>query len=67
MTDPPIDNMGDVNGDGVVDIQDAMLLARYAGQLIGEDALDLTAADMNSDGSINLIDVMLIMRHALSI
>ncbi len=67
VTDPPIDNMGDVNGDGVVDIQDAMLLARYAGQLIGEDALDLTAADMNSDGSINLIDVMLIMRHALSI
>ena len=48
--------MGDVNGDGVVNIADVTKLIDY---LLSQDAtgLNLDAADVNEDGVINIADV----------
>jgi hypothetical protein len=51
---------GDSNGDGLVSMVDAMLIAQYVAGLIGSGALDLTAANVNCDGIVTMIDPMLI-------
>lgn len=56
---------GDVNGDGVVNLEDAVLVMRYAMQLIGADELDLNAADMNNDGVVEIGDALMILRFAM--
>jgi|GEM_PF-2087690 len=55
---------GDINGDGSVDMSDALQLMRY---LIGSDtiACDEEEADFNGDGSVDLMDALLLMRHVL--
>lgn len=55
---------GDINGDGSVDMRDALQLMRY---LMGSDtiACDEEEADFNSDGSVDLMDALLLMRHVL--
>lgn len=58
---------GDINGDGIVSLEDAVLLLRYT---LGIEELDdtaLSAADLNSDGVIDSLDVMLILRSVLAI
>lgn len=57
--------LGDVNGDGTVDVIDAMLLLRHCvGKLtLEEDALKL--ADLDGDGSITVKDSLLTLRRAL--
>lgn len=57
--------LGDVNGDGVVDNIDAMILIRYTLGLIGENDIDLRAADMDGDGSYTSVDAVIIIRIAL--
>ena len=47
--------LGDVDGNGKVDTQDARAILRMASCI---DAPDLSVADMNSDGIISLDDVM---------
>lgn len=59
--------LGDVNGDGVVDLIDASLLARYVLGLADQSALDLSVADVDGNGEIDLIDVVSIMRMVLDI
>lgn len=54
--------MGDINGDGVVDGLDAACLSGYINgrqELTGEA---LRLADLNGDGKINILDVALIYR-----
>jgi hypothetical protein len=53
---------GDTNGDGVVDIIDALLLAQYYVDL---DPADFIAAnaDVNCDGSIDIVDALLIAQY----
>ena len=53
---------GDVNGDKVVDLQDAALLTRY---LAGgwNVTVDLSAANVNNDNVVDLKDVVLIRRY----
>ena len=52
---------GDVNGDGIVDIVDAMLVCYHVArkELISEDILD--AADIGSDENVDIADVMLLL------
>ena len=57
--------LGDVNGDGVVDNIDAMILIRYTLGLIGENGIDLRAADMDGDGAYTSVDAVIIIRIAL--
>ena len=56
---------GDANGDGEVNLEDALLLMRY---LIGTDTVDdenLEWCDVNGDGVVDLSDALLIMRKAM--
>ena len=59
--------LGDVNGDGSVNANDALLLMRYALGLVPASALDLTVADVNHDGNVNANDALMIMRYALGL
>ena len=54
---------GDVNGDGVVDINDAWLVQQYDAWIKDEDDLDLSVADVNGDGVVNILDAWLIMQY----
>ncbi len=56
---------GDVNGDGLINSDDAVLILKYAAQLIGENAFAVpAAADVNGDGFINSDDAVLILKYA---
>ena len=57
--------LGDVNNDGSVNVQDAMLVMRHA-MGIGSN-LDLSLADVNGDGTVNAADAAYIMRMAMGI
>ena len=53
---------GDINGDGVVDINDAILASHAFGSATG----DLTynpAADLNSDGFVNILDMLILAKN----
>ena len=52
--------VGDVNGDGSVNISDVTVLIDY---LLGSDmaTVDMDAADVNSDGLINISDVTILI------
>ncbi len=60
---------GDVNGDGVIDVRDVVLVQKH---ILGLQyppltAVQLLAADVNGDGEINVSDVVEIMKIALGI
>lgn len=60
----PNDNVfGDVNGDGVVNAKDCMLLTRYLAKWSGYENIDMTAADVNNDGQVNAKDRMILTRQ----
>ena len=53
--------LGDINGDGIVNIQDVILLIN----MILTGGTD-TVADVNSDGSINVLDVIQVINLILN-
>jgi hypothetical protein len=57
--------LGDVNGDGKVNVSDAMITLRYAVKKITAADLNVKAADVNSDGKVNVSDAMQILRYAV--
>lgn len=56
--------MGDVNGDGVIDVSDVLTTASYA---IGNESVtfNFDAADVNKDGGIDVSDVLLVANIAI--
>ncbi len=54
--------LGDVNNDGVVNIQDATTLQRYFAEYTNIGAVNLAVADVNRDGKINIRDVTQLQR-----
>ena len=52
--------IGDVNGDGVINVVDAMLLKRYllAGDTKAEDVTYNTVWDWNQDETCDVLDVV---------
>ena len=55
--------LGDVNGDGEIDIADALLVMKYdAGLTIIDEAFQ-QAADVNNDDEIDIADAILIMKY----
>ena len=65
---PPIggSNLGDLNGDGIINSLDATLMSRLILEMDGVEA-DRKAADINKDGRINSLDYSLLSRHILEI
>lgn len=53
---------GDVNGDGVVNISDAVALLRY---LAGDESVNIIIgnSDMNGDGTVNISDAVTLLRR----
>lgn len=54
-------SLGDVNGNGYVDIVDAMLISQYYAGM--EVAINLASSDVNGDGYVNARDAMLIAQY----
>jgi predicted phosphodiesterase len=59
----PARRLGDVNGDGQVNILDALLTARYAAHLI-PPVFFVDSADVNLDGVVNINDALLLARYS---
>ena len=61
---PPFDG-GDVNGDFIVNILDAVQLVQYVLGNISFDNDQIAAGDLNQDGGINILDVVAMMNIIL--
>ena len=56
---------GDVNGDGIIDVSDAMLICQiYLGNVTPTDT-QKKAADVNADGTIDVSDAMMVCQYYL--
>lgn len=62
----PVVTMGDVNGDGTVDVSDALLVLRFAMGIIDELPVP-AAADVDASGGADLGDALLILRAAMGL
>ena len=58
---------GDVNGDGVVDMHDAMYLAKHVLGITGFEVIIVEAADVNDDKVIDIADSMYLAKYVLGI
>lgn len=58
--------LGDVDGNGMVESVDALLLLRYSAGIIGQ-LPRMENADVNGDGAIDSMDALLVLRAALGI
>lgn len=56
---------GDANGDGVVDIADAMYIAKHVIGVAGYETIDEAAADVTGDGVVDMSDSMYLTKHVL--
>lgn len=57
---------GDVNGDGVVDLTDAIMIVYYS---LGQELTDFNevVADVNEDGTIDLTDAIIVVYKSLGV
>ncbi|MFQ6114627.1 MAG: S8 family serine peptidase, partial [bacterium] len=55
------DTKGDINGDGIIDIIDALMVVDFILSLRTPFPEQLWAADCNDDGAINVLDVVCIV------
>ena len=53
--------VGDVNGDGAVDVMDATEIQRWLAET--RESIDTKAADVNRDGAVDVQDITLIQRY----
>lgn len=58
---------GDANGDGNVDVADALLAIRYSMGLFQLSENALSACDIDHDGSVVVSDALMILRRAMGI
>jgi hypothetical protein len=61
-----IGTLGDVNGDGVIDIVDALLIAQYYVDLNPANFIPGNA-DTNCDGLIDIVDALLVAQYYVSL
>lgn len=67
QTSAPNPVAGDLNGDGKVTVQDALIALRFVVGLAGLDTQQQAAGDLNGDGRLTLQDVILILRKAVGL
>lgn len=58
---------GDADGNGSVNVSDALLALRRAMGLIGDEAINTEAADMDGDGAVSVSDAVTILRTAMGL
>ena len=59
--------LGDANGDGVVDLNDTMIVLEAALGINDIEEDNFIKADVNSNGTIDLVDAVLVLKAALRI
>ena len=59
--------MGDVSGDGNIDVSDATLVQMIAAETIVPSDEQRAAADVNRDGSVDVTDATLIQMYAAEV
>ncbi|MCH5279701.1 MAG: S8 family serine peptidase [Christensenellaceae bacterium] len=59
--------LGDIDDNGQINIQDAVLALRYSMGLTDLTDIQLLAADVNCDGYVNIQDALLILRKAMGL
>lgn len=59
--------VGDVNGDGVVNLGDGLYLANNVLLVPGYEEIDEAASDVNGDGDVNLDDALYLINHAMHV
>ena len=62
--DPPDIAPGDLNNDGVVNVQDAIWLLKSIAGTVELTPAQEVAADVNGDGKVNIVDAVLILRYS---
>lgn len=58
---------GDANGDGSVDVTDALLALRHSMGLVQLSESALSACDIDRDGSVSVTDALMILRRAMGL
>ena len=56
-------SIGDVDGDGVVNINDATLIQKYVAELVSLTPDQIKAADTNGDSDVNINDATMIQKY----
>ena len=64
---PVVGILGDVDLDGDVDIEDAILALRYCMGLITLEDIQIEQGDINADGNISIDDAIIILRIAMGV
>jgi hypothetical protein len=64
INQPPVCVKGDVNNNGSVGVDDAILILRITAGLLDPTAQQLCAADVNSSGKVGAEDAIIILRRA---
>jgi len=64
---PETTTVGDINGDGAVNVLDAVAVVQHILQLDSLNKNALLRADVNADGTVNILDVNMIMQYSLGI
>jgi YVTN family beta-propeller protein len=65
IQDTVVIRKGDLNGDGAVNVADALVGLQVTLGLRKADSNILATGDLNGDGRVNLADVLIVMRLAL--
>ena len=55
--------LGDINGDGSINLRDAAMLVQYVNKIADLTDEQKAAADINGDGSINLRDAAILVQY----
>ncbi len=64
-SNPETTVVGDINGDGAINVLDAVMAVKYILQHESLDTNALLRADVNADGVVNILDVNLIIQYSL--
>jgi V8-like Glu-specific endopeptidase len=64
---PGIYRAGDINGDGIINVQDIVLAMQHVLLINLLEGSSLGSADVNGDGVVNVVDVTLLMQFSLGI
>ncbi len=65
--EPPYPAYNDVDGNGLVDLVDALMILRQAMEVASYPEATVALMDVNGDGIVTTVDALLHMRHVLSL